>query len=353
MTHKNQNAFEFGVYTFGELLHDPISGKIISAEERMENIIATAKLADELGLDVFGLGEHHRLDFSVSATSVVLAAIAQATNNIRLTSATTVLGTADPVIVFEDFATVDVLSKGRAEIIAGRGAFTESFPLFGYTLDDYDELFEEKLQLLQLLNKNERVTWTGKFRSPLNGNEIAPRPIQDEIPIWRGVGGTLESARRAGKDGLGMVLTILGGSPNFGKPLVDMYRTSGLAAGHPVQSLTIAIASHGYIAATREQAIEEFYPYYANYIKSMMRRYLPKSYVESATDKNDALAVGSPEDIVKKIVHQYELFRHQRHFIQIDICQPFDYVERALTLYATEVVPAVKKEISTRFNGAD
>ena len=199
---ENQEKFEFGIYTFGEIIPDPITGKTISAEERIQNIIKTAKLADEAGLDIFGLGEHHRLDFAVSSTPVVLAAIAQVTKNIRLASATTVLGTADPVRVFEDFSTLDLISGGRAEIIAGRGAFIESFPLFGYNLDDYHELFEEKLQLLQELNNNERVTWQGKFRSPLNNSEIAPRPKQDKIPVWRGVGGTPEVQFGLGRLGL-------------------------------------------------------------------------------------------------------------------------------------------------------
>ena len=175
------------------MIRDPITGKTISAEERIKNIIETAKLADEAGVDLFGLGEHHRLDFAVSSTPVVLAAIAPVTKNIKLSSATTVLGTADPVRVFEDFSTLDLISGGRAEIIAGRGAFTESFPLFGYDLDDYHELFEEKLQLLKQLNDNERVTWQGKYRSPLQNSEIAPRPKQDKIPIWRGVGGRLKA----------------------------------------------------------------------------------------------------------------------------------------------------------------
>ena len=348
MSIANQEKFEFGIYTFGEIIPDPITGKMISAEERIQNIIETAKLADEVGLDIFGLGEHHRLDFAVSATPVVLAAIAQATKNIRLASATTVLGTADPVRVFEDFSTVDLISGGRAEIMAGRGAFIESFPLFGYNLDDYHELFEEKLQLLQELNNNERVTWQGKFRSPLNNSEIAPRPKQNKIPIWRGVGGTPASAVRAGQAGFGMALAILGGNPLYVKPLVEAYRQAGISAGHAEEDLKIAITSHGYIGKTAEQAVNEFYPYYSNYIRTMMGRNIPKEQVTAAVSKNDALAVGGPEEIVEKILYQHELFGHDRFIMQLDICQPFSQVASAIELLATKVMPVVRREIKNK-----
>ena len=300
MSKTKQGKFEFGIYTFGELISDPVTGNTISAEERLKNIIGTAKLADEAGLDIFGLGEHHRLDFAVSSTPVVLAAIATATKNIKLSSATTVLGTADPVRVFEDFSTLDLISGGRAEIIAGRGAFIESFPLFGYDLDDYHELFEEKLQLLKELNNNERVTWQGKYRSALNNSEIAPRPKQDKIPIWRGVGGTPASAVRAGQAGYGMALAILGGNPIYVKPLVEAYRQAGISAGHAEEDLKIAITSHGYIGKTAEQAVNEFYPYYSNYIRTMMRRNIPKEQVAAAVSKNDALAVGGLKKSLKR-----------------------------------------------------
>jgi probable LLM family oxidoreductase len=348
MSIANQEKFEFGIYTFGEIIPDPITGKVISAEGRIQNIIETAKLADEVGLDIFGLGEHHRLDFAVSATPVVLAAIAQATKNIRLASATTVLGTADPVRVFEDFSTLDLISGGRAEIMAGRGAFIESFPLFGYNLDDYHELFEEKLQLLQELNNSERVTWQGKFRSPLNNSEIAPRPKQNKIPIWRGVGGTPASAVRTGQAGFGMALAILGGNPLYVKPLVEAYRQAGISAGHAQEDLKIAITSHGYIGKTAEQAVNEFHPYYSNYIRTMMGRNIPKEQVTAAISKNDALAVGGPEEIVEKILYQHELFGHHRFIMQLDICQPFSQVASAIELLATKVMPIVRREIKNK-----
>ena len=231
-------GMEIGVYTFGDIGMDPTTGKTISAKQRMHEVIELGKLADESGLDIFGVGEHHRLDYTVSSPAVVLSAIAQATKQIKLTSATTVLSTHDPVRVFEDFATLDVISNGRAEIIAGRGAFVESFPLFGYNLNDYDALFEENIKLLQQLNEEEIVTWEGQFRSSLKDAMIAPRPTQEKLPIWIGVGGTPESAIRAGRLGTGIALAILGGDPMRFKPLVDLYYQAGLEAGHAQRKLT-------------------------------------------------------------------------------------------------------------------
>ena len=265
MTAIEQNRFEVGVYTLADLGPDPHSGEIISPKQRMDEILEAAKLADELGLDIFGVGEHHRLDYVVSSPAVVLAAIAQATNRIKLTSATSVVSTLDPVRLFEDFATVDVISGGRAEILAGRGAFVESFPLFGYDLDEYNELFTEHMELLLKLNEEEVVTWNGKFRSPLQHAQIAPRPLQEKLPIWIGVGGTPESAVRAGRLGVGMALAILGGNPQRFKPLVDLYREAGMEAGHAPEQLKVGVTGHVYLAETTEKAKNEFYPYYANY----------------------------------------------------------------------------------------
>src|SRR3954451_11231135 len=251
MSIANQEKFEFGIYTFGEIIPDPITGKVISAEGRIQNIIETAKLADEVGLDIFGLGEHHRLDFAVSATPVVLAAIAQATKNIRLASATTVLGTADPVRVFEDFSTLDLISGGRAEIMAGRGAFIESFPLFGYDLDDYDDLFAEKLELLLAIRDGEHVTWSGRHRPPLDGLGVYPRPEPGRPPIWVAVGGTPASAVRAGALGLPLALGIIGGLPERFAPFAELHRRAAARAGHAAPALSIN--AHGFIAATSQQ----------------------------------------------------------------------------------------------------
>ncbi|MFC5603671.1 LLM class flavin-dependent oxidoreductase [Sporosarcina koreensis] len=329
---------------------NPFTGKTSSAGQRVKEIIEAAKLADEAGLDIFGVGEHHRLDYAISSPPVVLASIAQITKRIKLTSATTVLSTVDPVRLFEDFATLDLLSDGRAEIIAGRGAFVESFPLFGYDTNDYDALFSENIELFLKLNKNERMTWEGRFRSPLRNAEIAPRPLQKELPIWIGVGGTPSSAVRAGKLGVGMALAILGGDPERFKPLVDLYRQTGIEAGHGVEELKVGVTGHGYLSETTQQAKDEFYPYYSNYWPTVNRQRgmvsgrISYSEFEQLTAPDTALFVGSPQQIVEKILRQYELFGHQRFMAQLDIGGvPFEKVAKSIELLATEVAPIVRK----------
>lgn len=344
-------AFEIGVYTFGELFPDPLTGQQVSAQEKLQQIIAAAKLADEAGLDLFGVGEHHSPAFAVTAPSVVLGAIAQATKRIRLTTATTVLSTVDPVRLFEEFATLDLLSNGRAEIMAGRGAFVESFPLFGYDLQNYDELFEEKLDLWLQLNAHERVTWSGRYRAPLQDAAVAPRPLHDEVPVWIGVGGTPESAARAGRLGLPMTLVILGGDPVRFKPLADLYRRAANQAGHDPARLRLAVASHGYVGKTSEQAIEEFYPYYVNYYRQVFGPRgggagPTRAQFEQLTHRQSALAVGSPQQVIEKILYQHELFGHSRFIMQLDIGgQPFAQVASAIELLATEVAPVVRRKL--------
>lgn len=262
---KKEKSIEVGIYTLADIGPDPFTGKTISPKQRLDEILAAAKLADEVGLDIFGVGEHHRLDYVVSSPAVVLSAIAQTTKHIKLTSATSVLTTLDPVRLFEDFATLDLISNGRAEILAGRGAFIESFPLFGYDTNDYDKLFREHMELLLALNENERVTWEGNFRSSLNNAEIAPRPLQDKLPLWVGVGGTPESAEFAGKLGVNMALAILGGDPKRFQPLVDVYRRAAIEAGHTANELQVGVTGHTYLATTTEEAKDEFFPYYSNY----------------------------------------------------------------------------------------
>lgn len=343
---------EIGVYTFGDLGPNPHTGETISASQRLKEVIELAKIADEAGLDIFGVGEHHRLDYTISSPAVVLSAIAQATKRIKLTSATSVLSTLDPVRLFEDFATLDQISDGRAEIIAGRGAFVESFPLFGYELDDYDALFEEKVKLLQQLNQEEIVTWQGQFRSALSGAMIAPRPVQDEVPIWIGVGGTPESAVRAGRLGTGMALAILGGDPIRFKPLVDLYRQAGAKAGHSPEKLSVGVTGHTYISKDSQQAKDEFYPYYSNYWSYVNRQRgmgtrISRSDFEHMASPETALFVGSPQQIIEKILTQYELYGHQRFVAQLDIGgQPFSTVVKGLELLATEVAPVIRREIS-------
>jgi len=342
-------SFEFGIYTLGDLAPDVVTGQAVSAKQRLKNIIEIAKLADEAGLDVLGVGEHHRLDFAVSSPPVVLAAAAQATKRIRLASTTTVLGTADPVRVFEDFATLDLLSDGRAEIMSGRGAFIESFPLFGYSLDDYRMLFSEKIALLTKLNEAERVTWSGKMRSAIEDCEIAPRPQQEKLPLWVGVGGTVESAEQAGRLGVGMALAILGGDPRRMQHLVEAYRAAGEAAGFSREQLPTAITGHGYIGKTSEEARELFYPYYSHYYSQFMGGgKLAMDDFEKLTAPDTALAVGSPEEVAEKILMQYEWFGHTRYMAQMDIGgMPYEKTAAAVELLATKVAPIVRKAIAS------
>jgi len=352
MTQDKKSDFEIGIYTLADIGPDPLTGKTITAKERVKEMIQAAKLADEAGLDVFGIGEHHRLDYASSSPAVILAAIAQGTKQIRLTSTTSVLSTLDPVRLFEDFATLDLLSDGRAEILAGRGAFIESFPLFGYSTNDYDELFEEHMDLLLKLTQSETVTWSGRFRSSLRNAEIAPRPVQENLPVWIGVGGTPESAVRAGKFGVGMALAILGGHPKRFKPLVDLYRQAGIEAGHNPQDLKIGVTGHAYLAETTQQAKDEFYPYYSNYWEYVNRQRgmgtrMSRNDFEHMASPDTALFVGSPQQVVEKILTQYELFGHKRFLAQLDIGgQPFENVAKGIELLATEVAPIVRREIS-------
>lgn len=350
MAAKESAGIEIGIYTLADIGPDPLTGKTITAKERVKEIIQAAKLADEAGLDVFGVGEHHRLDYASSSPAVLLAAIAQATKQIRLTSTTSVLSTLDPVRLFEDFATLDLLSDGRAEILAGRGAFIESFPLFGYSTNDYDELFEEHMDLLLRLTENETVTWSGKFRSSLRDAEIAPRPVQEKLPIWIGVGGTPDSAVRAGRFGVGMALAILGGNPRRFKPLIDLYRQAGKDAGHRPETLKVGVTGHAYLAKTTQQAKDEFYPYYSNYWEYVNRQRgmgtrMSREDFEHMAGPETALFVGSPQQVTEKILKQYELFGHQRFLAQLDIGgQPFKNVAKGIELLATEIAPIVRRE---------
>jgi probable LLM family oxidoreductase len=341
-------AFEVGLYTFGDLTPAVQSSEAIGAPQRLAEILAAAKLADMSGLDVFAVGEHHRLDMAVSATAVVLGAIAATTKRIRLASAVTILSTADPVTVFEDFSTVDLISGGRAEIIAGRGIFTESFPLFGYDLADYDEPFAEKLGLLMKLNASERVTWQGRFRPSLRDAPIPPRPVQSRLPIWIGTGGTKSSVERAGALGLPLALANISMPPAKLAPMADLYRYAGRQAGHSASALRMSLAAHLYVGETSQDALGEFYPRYASYFLT----HTPSQYrtVEITRAEFDrraspvgAIFVGSPQQIIDKIMYQRELFGHQRFLAQIDIGGlPFAKVASVIELLATKIAPAVR-----------
>ena len=340
---------EFGLYTFGETTPHWQTGHAVSAQQRLEEVLAAARLADDAGIDVFALGEHHRPDFTISATPVVLAAIAQVTQKIRLASAVTILTTADPVRVFEDFATVDLLSNGRAEIIAGRGVFTESFPLFGYELDDSDALFAEKIELLLKLNAEARVTWQGRFRPALHDAPVSPRPLHGRLPIWVGTGGTKDSVIRAGTLGLPLAMANISIPPAKLAPMVDLYRSAGRDAGHDSSALKVSIASHLYIQKNSQDALDTFYPHYAGYFRNhtpsqYRAREITRNEYEQLASPEGALFVGSPQQIVDKIHYERELFGHQRFMAQIDIGGlPYAKVAEAIELLATDVAPAVRR----------
>jgi probable LLM family oxidoreductase len=339
---------EIGVYTFAELRSDPGSGEQISAADRLRNLMEEIELADQVGLDVFGVGEHHRADFVVSAPAVVLAAAAARTRKIRLTSAVTVLSSDDPVRVFQDFATLDLLSGGRAEIMAGRGSFVESFPLFGYDLNAYDALFSEKLELLLKLRESEKITWAGVHRAPLDNLGVYPRSFQDRIPIWVAVGGTAASAVRAGELGLPMALAIIGGQPERFASIVNAFRESARRSGHDPAALPLGINSHGYVADTSQQASDEFYRSYAAMMNAIGKERgwapLGRYDFDAMRTLRGALFVGSPQEVVDKILFQHEIFGHQRFLAQMSVgTLPHRNVMRAIELLGTEVAPQVRR----------
>jgi probable LLM family oxidoreductase len=345
------NSMEIGIYTFAELSPDRATGKTISPQRRIANLLEEIKLADDVGLDVFGVGEHHRPDFVVSAPAVALAAAAALTHRIRLTSAVSVLSSDDPVRVFQEFATLDLISGGRAEIMAGRGSFTESFPLFGYDLDDYDELFAEKLELLLELRSSEHVTWSGKHRAALEGAGVYPRPVQDSLPVWVAVGGTPQSVVRAGVLGLPLALAIIGGVPERFVPLVQLYRDAAASAEHP--AAPVGINSHGYVADTPQAAADEFFPSYSAMMNRIGRERgwppITREQYDNALSLRGALVVGNPEQVVEKILFQHELFGHDRFLMQMSVgALEHDRVMRSIELLGTEVAPAVRDELARR-----
>ncbi|MFJ7828382.1 LLM class flavin-dependent oxidoreductase [Psychrobacillus sp. NPDC096623] len=344
--------FEFGVYSLGERIPDA-NGNVLSAQERIENIIQMAKWADEAGLDVFGVGEHHRLDFVTSSYAMLLAAIARETKNVKLTSTLSVISTADPVRVYEDFSTLDLLSGGRTEIILGRGAFLESFSLFGASLDDYDKLFEEKLGLFMELQERDVVNWQGEFRSSLGNAQIAPRPVQKKLPMWIGVGGTPASAVRAGKLAANMALGLLGGEPERVQHLTNLYWQAARDAGHDLSQLKVSVTGHGYIAEDGAQAMREFTPHYNQYMTHFMKdRRIPYSpmvpeQMMPQRVANQILAVGSAGELAEKILYQHELFGHLRFMGQFDMGnQPMARVEKAIDLLSNKVAPIVRRALN-------
>lgn len=343
--------FELGLYSFVELTPDPRSGEMITPAQRMREFIESIELADQVGLDAIGVGEHHRSEFIASAPAVILAAIAARTKRIKLGSAVTVLSSDDPVRVFQNFATLDLISNGRAEIVAGRGSFIESFPLFGYDLHDYNELFAEKIELLIKLRDNERVTWSGEFRSALQDQPIYPRPLQAKLPIWIAVGGTPQSVVRAGTFGLPLALAIIGGRADQFAPFVQLYRESARQAGHNPATLPVSINSHGFIADDSQTAADLAFPSYAAVMAKIGRERgwppMTRQQYEDSRTLRGANFIGSPNQIIEKILYQHSIFGHQRMMLQLSVgAMPHREMLRAIELYGTVVAPAVRAEIA-------
>ena len=314
---------EIGIDSFASNMASDGTGKAAHSVQVIQELLERIEKADEAGLDVFGIGEHHRKEFLDSAPTIILAAAAARTKRIRLTSAVTVLSAADPVRVFQNFATLDLVSHGRAEMVVGRGSFIESFPLFGLNLQDYDELFSEKLELLLAIRKNEVVSWSGKFRPTLRNQAIYPRPLQNQLPIWLGVGGTPESFIRAGVLGLPLMIAIIGGETHRFRPLVDLYRQAGKEAGHPPEILKVGLHSLGYVANTTQEAIDEYYPGYAEtFTRIGKERGWPpvtRAGFDAQRGPSGAFLVGSPEEVARKIIrHSDSLGGISRVAFQMD-----------------------------------
>jgi probable LLM family oxidoreductase len=342
---------ELGLYTFGDVHPEAPTGRGREGEERVRHLIEEIELADQVGLDVFGLGEHHRPDYVASAPAMILAAAASRTKNITLTSAVTVLSSDDPVRVFQQFATLDLISNGRAEIMAGRGSFIESFPLFGYDLEDYDQLFAEKLDLLLAIRAGEKVTWAGEKRAPINGRGVYPRPLNDPLPIWIAVGGTPQSVARAGALGLPVALAIIGGEPARYAPLFDLYREAARRAGQDAAKLKTSINVHGFIADTTETAADQFYGPQAEVMNRIGRERgwgpTNRSHFNQAIGPNGNLFLGDPETVAEKIVRHQRIFRNDRFLLQMAIgLMPHDQIMRGIELYGTKVAPLVRAALA-------
>lgn len=341
---------EIGVSSFVETWPDVTTGEVMSHAQRLREVVEEIVLADQVGLDVYGVGEHHRKDYAASSPAVVLAAAASQTKWIRLTSAVTVLSSADPVRVFQDFATLDAISNGRAEIMAGRGSFIESFPLFGYDLSHYDELFDEKLELLLKIRESEKVTWQGVHRPAIHDLGVYPRPVQNPLPVWIGSGGNSESVVRAGLLGLPLVLAIIGGSPLQFAPLVKLYKEAAAHAGHDVSKLPIGSHSHGFIAEDTEMAADKFFPSTQASMNVLGRErgwgYYDRARFDAARSFEGALYVGDPETVAQKIIHLRKHVGITRFMLHVPVgTMPHDEVMRAIELLGTEVAPRVRKEI--------
>jgi len=341
----NQNdGMEIGLYSLGDHILNPITGERISQQQRINEIIELAKLADEAGLDVFGLGESHQTYFTTQAHTVVLGAIAQATKNIKISSSSTVLSVSDPVRVYEDFSTIDLISDGRAEIMAGRGSRVGAYHLLGVDLQDYEDVFEEKLALLKQLNEEERITWKGEYRASLNNAEILPQPKEGRLPIWRAVGGPPASAIKAGDMGIPMMLTTLGGPAINFKQSVTAYRVALENSGYDPETKPIGTTSLFYVADTTKEALQGMYPHINTGFQAIRGAGYPRQQFAQAPNYRDALMVGSTEEIIEKLLYQYELYGMQRFLAQIDFGGvPFDKLMKNVEIIGEKILPEIKK----------
>ncbi len=342
---------ELGLYTFVENTPDPETGKLLHPSERLANLMEEIELADQAELDVFAIGEHHREEYVSSSPTTILAAAASRTKKIKLSTAVTVLGSEDPVRVYQQFATLDLLSKGRAEIIVGRGSFIESFPLFGYDLQNYEELFEEKLELLLKLRESEKVTWQGKHRASINNLGVYPQPFQEKIPIWRGVGGTPKSAYITGALGLPMAIAIIGGYPAQFKQMADLHARGAVDHGQPKQK--ISINSHGFIGETSQEASDIAFPAFKQVMDKIgaERGWPPmqRNQFDASTTLEGANFVGGPQEVIDKIMYQYEIFKHDRFLMQMTVGSiPHSKVMKSIELFAKEVAPVIRKEVGVK-----
>ena len=345
---------QIGIDSFAAAITDPSTGLTISAADRIGNLLEEIELADKVGLDVFGIGEHHRPEYLDSAPPMLLAAAAARTKQIRLTSAVTVLSAADPVRVFQEFATLDLISRGRAEIVAGRGSFVEAYPLFGLALEDYDSLFIEKLELLLRIRENTHVTWSGKHRPPLTGQGIYPRPLQEAIPVWVGVGGTPQSFARAGALGLPLMVAIIGGEHARFRPLVDLYREAGRRAGHAPEKLKVGVHSLGFVGNTTEQAANAYYPGYAHAFTQIGKERgwppVTRRQFDAVRGPEGALLIGDPETVAKKVLFVNEVLGGiSRLTFQMTVSMlPHAAMLRSIELLGTQVAPLVRQALETQ-----
>ncbi len=340
---------ELGVGMFGDL-HIDKKGTIQPAAQRLPEIIEEIKLMDEVGLDFYGIGEHHRPDYAVSAPEIILAAAATVTKNIKLGSAVSVLSSADPVKLYQSFATIDLISKGRAELVAGRGSFIESFPLYGFNLADYDALFEEKLDLLVKINETEKITWKGNYRPALSNQEILPRAVNNHLNIWVAVGGTPESVVRAGKAGLPVIFAIIGGSPVQFKPLFDYYREVYQHYNHDLSKLQVGVHMHAFFGDDSKQTADDYYPYYSAQMDRVGRSRGWPPYQQQQFDfgrsKQGALIIGDANEAVDKILQMQELFGLTRFSAHMDVGGPsHTSLMKSIELFGTKIAPEVRKAL--------